>query len=298
MTLCDGLASVRVVPSHLHEALVELFRQRPALAAELLRGQLGVPVPAYTNASEGSCDLTDLTPTEYRADAVVMLTSDDVPVFAVVVEVQLRQDPDKRWSWPVYLTTLRARLEVPVVLLVVSPGRSVAMWCAAPIDLGHPNWVLRPVVIGPDRVPVLTDPEVAAQSPELAVLSAMAHGADIDDGTKVLAAFVASLRTISDNQANLYTDVVLMTLPEAARANLEELMATGTYEYQSDFARRYYGQGRVEGEATALLGFLQARGIDVPDDSHERIMQCTDLEQFATWIPRAATISTIDELFD
>jgi hypothetical protein len=87
-------------------------------------------------------------------------------------------------------------------------------------------------------------------------------------------------------------------LPEAARANLEEPMATGTYEYQSDFARRYYGQGRVEGEATALLGFLEARGIAVPDDAHKRITQCTDLEQFATWIRRAATISTIDELFD
>jgi hypothetical protein len=293
MTLSDGLASVRVVPSHLHEALIELFRQRPALAAELLRGQLGVPVPAYTNASEGSCDLTDLTPTEYRADAVVMLTSDDVPVFAVVIEVQLRQDPDKRWSWPVYLTTLRARLEVPVVLLVVCPGRSVAMWCAAPIDLGHPNWILRPVVIGPDRVPVLTDPEVAAQSPELAVLSAMAHGAG-PDGDKVLSAFLAGLRTISDNQSDLYADIVLMTLPEAARADLEELMATGTYEYQSDFARRYFGQG----EAKALLEVLGARGIDVPDDARERITTCTDLKQLETWVRRSVTISTIDELFD
>jgi hypothetical protein len=47
-----------------------------------------------------------------------------------------------------------------------------------------------------------------------------------------------------------------------------------------------------------LLGFLAARGVAVPDDAHKRITQCTDLEQFATWIRRAATISTIDELFD
>jgi hypothetical protein len=292
------------VPSHVHEALIELFRQRPALAAELLRGQLGVPMPSYSNASVGSSDLTDLAPTEYRADAVVVLTSDDVPVSAVVVEVQLRRDPAKRWSWPVYLTTLRARLRASVVLLVVCPDRTTATWCAAPIDLGHPDWALRPVVIAPDQVPVLTDPEEAVGKPELAVLSAMAHGAGTD-GDKVLSAFMAGLRALSDDQANLYTDLVLMTLPAAARARLEELMSTGTWEYKSDFARRYYGQGRAEGrdegiaegEARAVLRFLDARGIDVPHAARERIMGCTDLDQLETWEHRAATVSTIDELF-
>lgn len=288
------------MPSHVHEALIELFRQRPALAAELLRSQLGVPMPPYATATVGSSDLTDLSPTEYRADAVVVLTGDDAPVGAVVVEVQLRRDPAKRWSWPVYLTTLRARLRVPVVLLVVCPDRTSATWCSAPIDLGHPGWTLRPVVIAPDRVPVLTDPEEAAGSPELAVLSAMAHGAGTD-GDKVLSAFMSGLRALSDDQANLYTDLVLMTLPAAARARLEELMTTGTWEYKSDFARRYYGQGReegrAEGEARAVLRFLGARGIDVPHSARERIMRCTDLDQLETWVERAATVSTVDELF-
>ncbi|MBB4906838.1 hypothetical protein [Actinophytocola algeriensis] len=288
------------MPSHVHEALIELFRQRPALAAELLRGQLGVAMPSYAHASVGSSDLTDLTPTEYRADAVTVLTSGDAPVGAVVIEVQLRRDPAKRWSWPVYLTTLRARLQVPVVLLVVCPDSAVATWCAASIDLGHPDWALRPVVIAPDRVPVLTDPEEAVGKPELAVLSAMAHGAGID-GDKVLSAFLAGLRALSDDQANLYTDLVLMTLPAAARARLEELMSTGTYEYKSEFARRYYGQGReegrAEGEARAVLGVLEVRGISVPDAARERIMQCLDLEQLETWVRRAVTVSTIEELF-
>ena len=74
-------------------------------------------------------------------------------------------------------------------------------------------------------------------------------------------------------------------------------MSTGTWEYKSDFARRYYGQGRAEGEARALLGFLDARGISVPDAARERIMRCTDLEQLEIWVRRAATISTVDELF-
>ena len=79
-------------------------------------------------------------------------------------------------------------------------------------------------------------------------------------------------------------------------------MSTGTYEYKSDFARRYYGQGReegrAEGEAKALLGFLGARGIVVPDDARERIMRCTDLDQLETWVRRAVTVSTVEDLFD
>jgi len=53
--------------------------------------------------------LTDLTPTEYRADAVVTLTAGDSPVLAVVVEAQLRADAHKRRTWPAYIATLHAR---------------------------------------------------------------------------------------------------------------------------------------------------------------------------------------------
>ena len=35
---------------------------------------------------------------------------------AVVVEAQLRRDQDKRWTWPVYLATLRARLRSACML--------------------------------------------------------------------------------------------------------------------------------------------------------------------------------------
>lgn len=284
---------------------MELFRQRPSLAAELLSGQLGVRVPAYQQARLDSGDLPDVTPTEYRADTVVVLTDADRPVLAVVVEVQLRRDPRKRWSWPVYLSTLRARLSAPTVLLTLCPDRAVARWCADPISLGHPGWVLKPLVVGPERVPAVTDPVEARQNPELAVLSAMAHGSAEPEGEKVLSALLAGLRFVDDDQAKLYTDVVLAALPEAARVRLEELMAIGTYEYQSDFARRYYGQGRAEGEAKgradgeakALLAFLEARGIDVSAEARVRITECTDSDQLEAWVRRAVSIVSIDELF-
>src|SRR5688572_29116795 len=38
------------MPSVTHEALVELFKNRPTLAAEMLHDALGQPVPAFTEA--------------------------------------------------------------------------------------------------------------------------------------------------------------------------------------------------------------------------------------------------------
>ena len=60
------------MPSHLHEALLLLFRNRPALAPELLRSALHQELPAYTEARIESADLTDIQPAEYRADLVVL----------------------------------------------------------------------------------------------------------------------------------------------------------------------------------------------------------------------------------
>jgi predicted transposase YdaD len=86
-------------------------------------------------------------------------------------------------------------------------------------------------------------------------------------------------------------------------------MSTGKWEYKSDFARRYYGrgreegreqgreEGRAEGATRALLGVLDARGIDVPDAARERILRCAELEQLETWVRRSVTVSTIDDLF-
>jgi hypothetical protein len=81
----------------------------------------------------------------------------------------------------------------------------------------------------------------------------------------------------------------------AAREHLEELLASRTYEHQSDFVRRYVFQGRAEGEVvgevTALLTVLAARGPDV----RARITACTDTD--TTWIGRAVTADTIEDVF-
>lgn len=294
------LATVPDVPSHLHETLVEMFRRRPTLAADLLVHGLGVELPAFDRAGVDAGELPDLTPTEYRADAVVVLGTDAGPALAVVVEVQLGRDQGKRWTWPVYVTTLRARMRCPTVLLVVCVDAATAAWCAVPIELGHPASRVAPLVLGPDRVPVV-GPAAALDAPELAVLSAMAHGGD-PERARVLDVLPDVLAALEEPHASMYLDVVLSALPEAARRYLEALMASGTYEYQSDFARRYFFQGRAEGEAQgeakAVLAVLDARGIAVDEASRAAITGCTDLGQLDVWVRRAVTVASARELFD
>jgi hypothetical protein len=77
-------------------------------------------------------------------------------------------------------------------------------------------------------------------------------------------------------------------------------MPPGTFprEYQSDLVRKFVGQGRVEGSAAAVLTVLDARRIEVPADARARITSCKDLDQLDSWLRRAATANSIDELFD
>jgi len=298
-----SVAAVRVTVmlSYEHEVLVELFRDRPALAAELLTGPLGVSVPAFEQARVSAADLTDLAPTEYRADAVVTLMVGDTPVLGVVVEAQLSDDGRKRWAWPPYVANLYARLKCPVELLVVSPDPAAAAWCSTPIAVNGSGFVLTPQVLGPAEVPVVTNPELARRQPQLAVLSAVAHG-EQSGQQGVFDALLAALEVVDHDHATRYADYVLTALPVAFRSYLEAFMNTTTHPYQSDFARRYYdageAKGEARGEARAVLAVLDARGIEVPDPVREDITSCTDLDQLDTWIRRAVTANKVQDLFD
>ena len=94
------------MPSLLHEGIVALVREKPELAADLLRELLGVAVPQFTEARLAETSLNELVPTEYRADAVVLLV-DDTPVFGIIVEAQLGIDADKPFTWPMYAVSAR-----------------------------------------------------------------------------------------------------------------------------------------------------------------------------------------------
>ncbi len=223
-------------------------------------------------------------------------------MLGIVVEVQLSTKAEKRFTWPVYLAGLRARLKCPACVLVVTPSESVARWCREPIELGPGN-VFSPLAIGPASVPVVDDVAAAEQDPELAVLSCIAHGGEAHAEMLGRAALLATLR-LSDERQVLYSDLVFAALSEAARTALEELMASGNYEFQSEFAKKHQAEGRAEGEvkgeakgrAEALLAVLQARGLRVSDEVRARVLACTDAAQLDAWLRKAATATSADQV--
>jgi len=293
------------MPSPKHEALVMLFRNRPELAGELLRAA-SLVVPTHTRATLASETLRSVQPVEIAADAVVVFHLDDRPVLAVVVEVQLSPDDGKLLTWPCYIALLRRDLSCPCVLLVVALDEAVARWSARRIALGHPGLVLRPVVAGSEAVPWIDDEARAAGDIELAVLSAVAHGRS-EDAVAVALAAVRAIRSASldDHRSAVYFDLVLGALGAAARAALEAEMKS-TFEYQSDFARKYFGEGFAEGEAVgalraerkAVVSVLSARGFVVDAATTARIEACKDAEVLALWISRAVSAPSIEAVFE
>jgi hypothetical protein len=62
-------------------------------------------------------------------------------------------------------------------------------------------------------------------------------------------------------------------------------------------ARSAKVEGEADGEARAVLALLEARRIEVPDATRALITGCQDLAQLDTWVRRAATAASIDDLF-
>jgi hypothetical protein len=223
-----------------HEFLVDLFRKRAELAVALLRTCANIEVD-HARAVHDSIDLSQVAPTSYFADTVVVLQDHSAtPVTGVIIEVQRDVDKTKLLSWPSYVSNLRAKRACDALLLVIAPDPAVAAWARQTIDLGHPGFHLTPIVISFADVPEILDRLAASALPQLAVLSAMAH-----PRLEIAEVAIEAVAPLSAELANLYYDVIIDALPAAVRQTLEARMER--YEYKTDFARKYYGQGRQEG---------------------------------------------------
>ena len=108
---CDGMPTLTVT----HEAPLELIRQHPSLAAELVRATLSIPLPEDLEARLGPTDLNNVVPAQFTADSVITLHDPGTgsPVLVVIIEPQGRADFDKQYSWPAYVTNVRRAASVP-----------------------------------------------------------------------------------------------------------------------------------------------------------------------------------------
>lgn len=221
------------MPSQLHEALLLLFRNRPALAPKLLTAALRQRMPQHTKVRIESAELNDIQPAEYRADLVMSLL-DDVPSRGIVVEAQL----------------------------------------------------------SPDEVEALADPE-------LAVLSAMAHGRDADSAkaAQIAVAAQSASQALDESRSKLYFDLVQDSLSEAARQEFQS-MDPAKYEYQSEFAKRYLAQGRLEGTLEGRIDLIRRqlcrRFGELPPEVDARLSSAS-LEELDAIGERLLTARTLDD---
>jgi len=159
-------------------------------------------------------------------------------------------------------------------------------------------------VLSLSGVPEITDEARAKADPELAVLSAMAHARDPDPAKSARIALLAQMVSLGldAERSRLYCDLVLHSLPEAARRALQAMDAS-KYQYQSEFARRYYGQGKADGVAEGkvagvaeiVLKQLTTRfgALSPAVASHVHSASAVDLDRIAQ---RVLTAQTLDEV--
>jgi hypothetical protein len=96
---------------------------------------------------------------------------------------------------------------------------------------------------------------------------------------------------------------VYNSLNEAARRALEAMMKG--YEYQSEFAKKYYGQGRddgrdegrKEGERALLLRLLRTRFGELPAAAVARIERA-EIASLEGWGERVLSAKTLAEVLD
>jgi hypothetical protein len=77
-------------------------------------------------------------------------------------------------------------------------------------------------------------------------------------GLDIAKAAIAAARSLDDERAGLYTDIVMVSVHAAARAILEGLTANGYQFPQRDFWKNKIGKWKEEGRAQALFRVLAA----------------------------------------
>ena len=119
----------------------------------------------------------------------------------------------------------------------------------------------------------------------MAVLSGLVHGNRSNGSAATLAALEA-LGMLPEHLANVCYDLIRGSLSEAARRALEDEMQSGKYEYRTEFARRYFGEGLQEGRQEGHLGGVRAVVLSLVDrhgavsaELRSRVEACADPER-------------------
>ncbi|WP_017240299.1 hypothetical protein [Streptomyces sp. SS] len=298
-----------------HEAMHQIFRHDVHLFSRL-KDVLGLPLPTTVEAVVLPNDLTETRPVERRVDTLLRLDSVKEGSLLLAIEAQGKKDRAKPASWAYYVSYLWTKYGLPTALLVVCQDRATAEWAARPVASGPaymPTLSIRPMVVGPHNMPVITDPVKAGEDLALTALSAITHAGDPDIGG-ILKALSTALRDVPENVADpiieftaqglskrpaqhLWRNLVAVDLSFYTSYLAEEIRAEVQAEIQAESRAEGRAEGLAQGSAAAILLVLEQRGLDVPDDVRDRVTGCADPETLRVWLTRAVTAASAEEIF-
>lgn len=297
------------MPTSSHEAAHRIFHEHPELLTPVFE-VLKVNIPAPETIEVLPADTTEIRPLERRVDCVLRIQPrHQRSPFVLAIEVQKRRDTEKERSWAYYQTHLGAKYDLPVLLLILCDNRTVAQWAAGPFVFGAGGWpamTMRPLVLGPDNVPVITKPEEAKANMALTAFSAITHGRS-KRVNAILDAMAHALGEAEPDVLNYYDELLEIGLDGSpAQAIWRDLMSTssyfpgrGTLVEQNQLIGEARGEvrGEAKGRAADVVRMLERRGIALSEAERERVLTCQDLDTLGVWFDRAFDVETTDELF-
>jgi hypothetical protein len=308
------------MPGLRHDGLVELVRQHPPLAVDLVRLMDAYPLPDDVVAVLGSEDMTDVTPITgkpqpkpqtYAADSVVIASDRTTGrrLLAIVVELQGEASDDKDISWPVYATTARKANKCPKsALIVLCWDTAEARKCRRTIQVGPRGFDLAPDVVDRGHAPDLTK-----AGPYTVLCFAALNAVDLEthEGqVQVVDALIASGARTHDHKE--LSDLILGLAPtDVAREQLRSLMMS--IPYKDPLTEHWAAVGREEGREKGreegieqglarakgedLLKIMDARSLKPSEKQRAQVTSSTDLGQLDLWFDRALTADSADEVF-
>ena len=185
------------------------------------------------------------------------------------------------------------------------------------VELGLPGDTIHPRVLGPPELPRVTDPAEVRRRPEIAVLSAMAHGNE-PGGLAVVMAVLNGLVGFDEAMARVYRKLIYDALEEALRRKVDQmnLERIGPFE-DPPFVVKLKEIGRAEGEALGraegealgraegqvetlramLLKLVAREGFTLSEEERARIDGCDDPAVLDRWLDNLHEAKTAADLF-
>ncbi len=290
-----------------HDRLVDLLRANPWLICEIWTRATGRELPpGVARIRDTNLRVRSFGNNERHLQVDVLLTihasnDPDAPdLFALVVEVQLRPDSEKLFTWVEYLAAARRQYRCPAEVVVLSHRPRVLRW-AEQLFGKEPS--LCPVLIGRDQIPVLDDEAAARRRPAHAILAAVFH-ADSDRVAELAELAVIGLHSLPAWRRSTYIALLQETLPEdIVDEVLERLAKEAVEEAEREMKRARpwrsghrqglaegIEQGRLETLREALWLIVELRGLAVDERGRARVEDCHDSDQLHRWLVRLKTV--------